>query len=113
MKKIKCLLFYDDIISDSILQKLSDNFSAKSLIIPKKTKRGVSQFDIAKHISNVKINPQNENTVEIDMTISAGEPTVSTNDILNIACFECENQKTCQINVKRIEIFDKDMVLFK
>jgi len=110
---IKCLLSYEDTISDSDFSKVKDNFSTKSLVIQKKSKRGISEIDIAKHISNAAVTLTDNNLIEIDLTISAQQPTVSTNDILSIACFDCENHKPYQINVKRIDIFDKDMVLFK
>jgi len=110
---VKYLLSYKDNISDNTFNKVKDNFSAKSLVIQKKSKRGISDLDIAKHICNSNVSLIDDKIIDIDLTISAQQPTVSTNDILSIACFDCENHKPYQINVKRIDIFDKDMVLFK
>ncbi|MCL2628108.1 MAG: TIGR03936 family radical SAM-associated protein [Oscillospiraceae bacterium] len=108
-----CRLFYDDAVSDKTLDILKSQFSADTLVISKKTKRGVSDIDIAEFIKNAKVSLSGNNTVEVSVNISASQPTVSNNDILSIACFNAEIPKPSQLNVKRIEIFDKDMVLFK
>jgi len=110
---VECRIVYSDAIGDSELDLLKERFSAKSLIISKKTKRGMSDINIAEFISDARITRSCCKSAEICALISAQQPTVSNNDMLNIASFDEHKLKPTQINVKRIDIFDKDMVLFK
>jgi len=111
--RVCCNLLYEENIADNVPEILKERFSAKSLIILKKTKSGVSDIDIAKYICNAQIFQIGRNEIKIDAVISAQQPTVSNNDIQNIVCFDSIISSSVQINVKRIEIFDKDMVLFR
>jgi len=110
---VKCRLYYNDILTDETIDVLNTLFSSETLIISKRTKSGYSDIDIAEHIRDAHITLCDDNSVEISMHISAQQPTVSHKDIMEIAGYDKKLVKPYQINVKRIELFDKDMVLFR
>jgi len=108
---INCRLHYFDRPSDEIAGMLIDLFNKTSLVIPKKTKSGTSVIDIARFICDVKVS--SGDAVEITAKISAQNPTINQNDILNVLGSGGSILTPDDIEVKRIEIYDADMLLFK
>ncbi|MCL2080339.1 MAG: TIGR03936 family radical SAM-associated protein [Oscillospiraceae bacterium] len=122
--------------AEKIKETLNGRFGRKSLIIEKKSKSGIRSFDISGHIREISVqisklgadanfaglDMQNEKdgmdfVLTVRAKISAQEPTVNCNDIISI--INLNEDKDCQdmplfenFQFKRIEIYDKDMVLF-
>ena len=108
---IDCRLHYFDRSSDVISEMLIDLFNKTSLVIPKKTKSGTSTIDIARFIRDVKIGCGD--AVEMTAKISAQNPTINQNDIVSMLSSGGNNLTTDDIEVKRIDIYDADMLLFR
>lgn len=113
----ECRLVFADRPAEETINKLTELFSAKNLFITKKTKRGISTIDIAPHICDAAVSRDKEDAacIQVNMNISAQNPTVSSKDIISIIESENDNIIT-QISgvlMKRIDIYDVNMVLFK
>jgi len=108
---ISCRLHYFDRSSDMTADTIIDLFNKTSLVIQKKTKSGTSTIDIAPFIRDVKIN--NGDAVDMTAKISAQNPTVNQNDILTVLSSGGNILTPDDIEVKRIDIYDADMLLFK
>jgi len=108
---INCRLHYFDRSSDMLAEMLIDHFSKTSLVIPKKTKSGTSYIDIAPFIRDVKIS--RGDTVEMTAKISAQNPTINQNDIENSLSIGDKILTPDDIELKRIDIYDADMLLFR
>jgi len=109
--EINCRLHYFDRSSDLIAEMLIEHFNKKSLVIPKKTKSGTSTIDIARFIRDVKIGCGD--AVEMTAKISAQDPTINLNDIVNVLSSGGNILTPDDIEVKRIDIYDADMLLFR
>ena len=109
--EVICEIHYDDLPYDMIIETLTKRLAAKSIVIQKKSKSGKSCIDVAPFIREVKLT--GDDIITMTAKISAQNPTISQNDILNMISCDEKNQTPVHINLKRIEIYDKDMVLFR
>ena len=101
-------LHYDVPVSNIITENIMQRFSEKSIIISKKTKRGLNELDIAPYIKDFEV--LNNDNVYIKMKTSAQNPSINKTDIESVL----ENgSKPEFIDIKRIGIYDSDMLLFK
>jgi len=98
--------------TEFIAASLRELFSRESLIISKKTKSGVSEIDIKPHIKCEHVQSLSDFNVEISAIISAQNPTVSHNDFLSIIGLNNKVQTPGHFLLKRIEIYDDNMVEF-
>ena len=108
---IDCRLHYFDRSPDVTADMIIDLFSKKSLVIQKKTKSGTSAIDIAPFVRDVKINCGE--AVEMTAKISAQNPTVNQNDIVSVLSSGGNILAPDDIELKRIDIYDADMLLFR
>jgi len=112
---IRCALHYDDSgddpVQDKIIGKLSEHFAKTSIVIPKKSKSGTSNVDIAPFIRNARFTGGDD--IIMTARVSAQNPTISQNDIVNLLSCDSKIMIPSHLKTKRIEIYDKDMLLFR
>jgi len=101
-------LHYDKLISDEIVELLNQSFEKDSIIISKKTKRGFKDLDIAPHIKDVRFSKTE--CVQITAKISAQNPTLNAEDLMNALD---GGIRPDYADIKRIAIYDSNMVVFK
>ncbi|MCL2223073.1 MAG: TIGR03936 family radical SAM-associated protein [Oscillospiraceae bacterium] len=99
--------------TEFIAESLKELFASESLVIPKKTKSGVSEVDIMPHVNCEHIRILSDFDIEICAVISAQNPTVSHNDFLSIIGMNRKIQTPNHFLLKRIEIYDADMIEFR
>jgi len=109
--EVICEIHCDDLPYDMIIETIKKRLAAKSIVIPKKTKSGTSYIDVAPFVREGKLT--GDDTIIMAAKISAQNPTISQNDILNVISCDEKVQTPVHINMKRIEMYDKDMVLFR
>jgi len=108
---INSRLHYFDRSSEVAADQIIDLFSKPSLVIQKKTKSGTSTIDIARFIRDVKISCGE--AVDMTAKISAQNPTVNQNDIVSVLSSGGNILTPDDIELKRIDIYDADMLLFR
>jgi len=106
--EINGILHYDNNIPVNAAKKLTELFSSKSIIIQKKSKRGVSELDIAPHIRDIVFDECD--ILSISAKLSAQNPTINPNDLLNAVN---ETMRPDHLSISRIEIYDRQMNVFK
>ena len=106
--EIESLIYYNEQTSGDIIDRLNSRFNADSIVIKKRTKRGVKDLDISPYIKEIEL--KNEEKLFLKAKISAQNPTVNISDLESI--FESELKYT-QIDMKRIEIYDINMITYK
>jgi len=95
-------------LNKDIEKRLISFFEKDSIIISKKSKRGIKELDIAPFVKDVKINV--DDGIMLKAKISAQNPTINTTDLESIFDDELKPE---HIEMKRIDIYDSNMVLFK
>lgn len=118
--KVECIVSYDNRKEkrnvenpQTIAHSLRELFSEQSIIISKKSKRGIKDIDIAPHIKCESVRTLDDFNFEISAIISAQDPTVSHNDFLSVIALSDKCQFIENFLIRRIEIYDENMVVFR
>ena len=106
--EINGAMHYDNQASDDTLKLLQERFSEESIVISKRTKRGLKDLDIAPFIKDVDL--KNGKGIEITAKISALNPTLNMDDLINALSKELKPEYT---DMKRIAIYDSNMIIFR
>ena len=101
-------MHYDKSVSDDIFKRLQNTFDKDEIIIQKRTKRGYKELDIAPFIKDAQFN-LGEN-IYFKAKINAQNPTINADDIEN--AFDEKIKPDC-FSIKRIELYDSNMIEFK
>ena len=96
----------------SIVDDLSRRFSQESIIIAKKTKRGVSEINIAPFIKNMCYNGKGDGTVAMKAMLSAQNPSVNPYNIIDALSNGYASIAPDFAEFTRTEVFDADFKVF-
>lgn len=111
--EIEGLLFYDKGLPDDISQKLSDLFGAESIIVSKKSKKGMTDFDIIPCISSIAITPVGEDRLLLKAAISAQNPSLNPELLVGAISQKEPILSPDFAKFSRIELFDGEMKVFR
>jgi len=101
-------LYYDKPIDKDLISKLKNDLTRESIIITKRTKRGNKELDIAPYLKDVQL--VNDENIILKAKVSAQNPTINAEDIENVIG---STLMPDFFELKRIEIYDSDMVIFR
>ena len=103
---------YDDRSLAEMADALNKFYAADSIVIEKKTKRGMGQSDIAPAIKEISFEA-GEDCVKLSAVISAQEPTLNP-DLLASALRQLAPQIAPDFaEFERLEVFDENMEIFR
>lgn len=110
--KISGVLEYDERNCDEMVDKLSEFFNKESIVITKKTKRGMGESDIKPAIKEISFESVDGN-VKLNAVISAQEPTLNPEHIVN-ALYQLYPEIAPDFaKFRRLEIYDENMSVFR
>jgi len=119
--KLNGQLYYNKMPS-KIIENLNNRFTMKSIIITKKTKRGISEIDIAPHIksisltnyplNNEKICYNNSGEITISVLLSAQEPSINPQNMMSALSGDYQKLAPNYASFTRIEVYDEDLNVF-
>ena len=110
--KISGVFEYDERDCAEMADKLNEFYARDSIVISKKTKRGVGESDIKPAIKRIEFSVQG-NDVILSALISAQEPTLNP-ELLTDALRQLEPTLAPDFaRFKRLEIFDENMSVFR
>lgn len=110
--KIEGVFEYDDRDAAEMLPKLCEFFAQESIVIQKKTKRGIGESDIKPAIKDIAFSVCNKD-VCLNATISAQEPTLNPELIADALRQLMPEIAPDFAKFKRLEIFDENMSIFR
>lgn len=102
---------YDERNAAAMAEKLNEFYSADSVVITKKTKRGVGESDIRPAIKEISFERLDSN-VRMQAVISAQEPTLNPELIADALRQLAPDIAPDFAKFKRLEIFDENMEPF-
>jgi len=105
---IEVTLHYNKNITQNFMEQLNACFARENLMITKRTKRGFKELDIAPYLKNVEFDIDGE--VIMTAQISAQDPTLNLMDIESVLEDEIKPE---HLELKRIDIYDSNMIRFK
>ena len=103
---------YDDRRAEDVLPGLEKFFAQESIVISRKTKRGVSDSDIKPAIKELKFTV-NGDSISLSGIISAQEPTLNPELLADALRQKCPNIAPDFAKFKRIDTFDENMGIFR
>ena len=103
---------YDDRPADEMAAKLTNFFSADSIVITKKTKRGIGEADIRPAIKKIRFNPA-ESAVGIKAVLSAQEPTLNPDQLVSALKQISPELAPDFANFARLETYMSDMQIYR
>ncbi|MCL2151590.1 MAG: TIGR03936 family radical SAM-associated protein [Oscillospiraceae bacterium] len=110
---VKGLLYYDSGTPPNTVGQLTKLFANKSIVISKKTKRGVSDIDIAPFIKEVYIDNDWDTKISMKAKVSAQDPSITPENLMGALGGSYETLIPDFYDFTRTAIFDKDMYLFR
>lgn len=108
---IEARLFYDSKIRAG--DALREFYSAPALVIEKKTKRSVSNVDIAPLIARLDVQDVSEDEALIRARLAAQDPALPPAQLVSALGQLRPELSPDYAAFKRIDVYDKDMVLFR
>lgn len=109
--KVSGVFEYDDGTASEKLPKLRDFFANDSIVISKKTKRGVADSDIKPAIREIYLDSDGRN-IALEVLISAQEPTLNP-ELLVEALRQLSPELAPDFaKFRRLEVFDGSMNVF-
>jgi len=137
--QIDGILTYDNGAPQCAAEQLAEHFSRSSIIITKKTKRGMADIDVAPHIRDIGFKCVGEDLgedlggslgectgeglgeclgegpgeIRLTAKISAMSPTINTGDVMSIINSGAVLLKPDYSAFTRVEVFDKSLIKFR
>lgn len=103
---------YDERNTSVMAQKLDEFYAADEIIIMKKTKRGEGETDIKSAIKSIEFIPDNAQ-VKVHAVISAQEPTLNPELLTQALLQKAPDIAPDFAKYTRLEIYDKEMTVFR
>lgn len=110
--KISGVFEYDERPAEEMAARLNEFFAAESIVITKKTKRGVGESDIRPAIKEIRFETSGADVV-ICATISAQEPTLNPELIADSLRQLAPDIAPDFAKFRRLEVFDENMQAFR
>ena len=104
-------LRYDNEAEPDIIDRLKERFNQESIVIQKKTKRGVSEINIAPYVRDVEIGCFE--AVKFNAKISVKDPTLNPGNIMDALSGEYQILAPDFASFTRLELFDSNMNVFR
>ncbi|MGM9522041.1 MAG: TIGR03936 family radical SAM-associated protein [Oscillospiraceae bacterium] len=108
----QCRLVYDSMESAFVAEKLRKFFSLNSIVIEKRSKKGIASVDIVPMIHQLDVSAAAD-AVIITARISAQEPSLSPSQLVSAIEQQLPELKPDFVGLKRIEVFNKDHMVFR
>ena len=110
--RISGVFEYDERNAAAMAEKLNEFYSTESIVITKKTKRGMGESDIRPAIREIGFE-RNGSDVFMNAVISAQEPTLNPELIADALRQLAPDIAPDFAKFKRLEIFDENMQVFR
>lgn len=110
--KIEGVFEYDERSAEEIVPQLTEFFAKDSIVIQKKTKRGIGESDIKPAIRVISFSVCGKD-VQLDATVSAQEPTLNPELIADALRQLMPEIAPDFAKFRRLEIFDEKMNIFR
>lgn len=109
---IEGIFEYDNRSAADMAPELIKFFAQDEIIVPKKTKRGMGEFDVKSAIKEIAFNADGNN-VKVNAVISAQEPTLNPELLTEALRLKAEEIAPDFAKYTRTETYDCDMAVYR
>lgn len=110
--RISGVFEYDERDAAQMAEKLNEFYAAESIVITKKTKRGMGESDIRPAIKEISFESSGRDVI-LSAVISAQEPTLNPELIADALRQLAPEYDPDFAKFRRLEIFDENMEIFR
>lgn len=110
--KISGVFEYDERSAEEMAAKLGEFYAQDSIVITKKTKRGMGESDITPAIKEISFAADGSD-VRLNAIISAQEPTLNPELLAEATRQLCPDIAPDFAKFRRLEVFDENMGIFR
>lgn len=110
--RISGIFEYDERDAAQMAEKLNEFYAAESIVITKKTKRGMAERDIRPAIKEISFEASGRDVI-LSAVISAQEPTLNPELIADALRQLAPEYAPDFAKFRRLEIFDENMEIFR
>lgn len=110
--RISGVFEYDERDAAQMAEKLNEFYAAESIVITKKTKRGMGESDIRPTIKEISFEASGRDVI-LSAVISAQEPTLNPELIADALRQLAPEYAPDFAKFRRLEIFDENMKIFR
>lgn len=107
------VLEYDSGVADGCVAELEALFSGESIVVPKKTKNGIQDQNIASMIKEISFEQTNDREVVCYCIICSQNPTLNPSQIPLAIERYCPEWKADFCRIIRLEIFNQNLEVFR
>ena len=105
-------IMYENKPEDKIASAFSEYLASESIVIVKKTKRGSAETDIVPMMRDISVTEE-DNSVVINLKVSAQNPSLNPSYVVKALGEKFPELISDRHLIKRLELFDKDMGVFR
>ena len=105
-------IMYENKPEDKIASAFSGYLTSESIIITKKTKRGSAETDIVPMMRDISVTEE-DNSVVISLKVSAQNPSLNPAYVVKALGEKFPELISDRHLIKRLELFDRDMCVFR
>lgn len=118
LKELKWLsvsgvLEYDEGAAEDADKRLAGLFGAQSLVIQKKSKKGIAAADIAPMIASIEFARKSRTEIALSAVISAADPALNPVNLVQAICQLMPELSPDFYRFRRLEILDSDKKPFR
>ena len=106
-------LVYDGGTPDRAAERLSELYAAESVMISKKTKKGISDIDLVPFVRDIEFAAGEDGALNLRVKLSAQNPSVSPDNFISAIALHAPELTPDFASFKRVEVFDADMNVFR
>jgi len=106
-----CSLYYSGGVGRNIAEMLKERFSAESIIVSKRTKRGISDIDIVPFIRDIEIT--GSDVVNLRAKVTAQNPSINPENLLDAIERSDTGLTPDLVLFTRMEVFDGNLDVFR
>lgn len=106
-------LEYDDGVSDAQLNEIRTLFAQDSILVEKKSKKGMVETDIKPMISSLAVSRVSDQELEISAVIAAQNPSLNPQYLVAAVERYLPHCKPDFYRAHRVEIYDENMRVFR
>ena len=107
------ILHCDSGLKPGVSAALTDYFTSKSIIIPKKTKHGLTEVDIVPLINYISFTQADETRLTLRAVIAAQNPTLNPEAIVKAISRDLPKFAPDFAAFKRVELYDSELKKFR
>jgi len=111
--RLKGCLVYDAGIGSGLAEELSALFGNPELVVSKKTKKGMKDFNLAPFVKTIAFSAGHTDELAVDAIVAAQNPSVNPEQLVTAIRTHLPHCAPDFAAFRRIEVFDREIVVFR